>query len=59
MQDTVTKLSVYSQSEPNELENYEEESSSPSLITSNAERQENDNEDQKELKGLIKLVTSL
>ena len=59
MQDTVTKLSVYSQSEPNELENYEEESSSPSLITSNAERQENDNEVQKELKGLIKLVTSL
>lgn len=59
MQDAVTELSVYSQSEPNELENYEEESSSPSLINSNAERQEKDNEDQKELKGLIKFVILL
>lgn len=46
------------QSETDDL-HYEGESSSPSLVTSHAERQGQNKEVQKELKGLRRMVTSL
>lgn len=57
--DAFTELISYNQAEPNDLENYEDESSFPSLIIINSDRQGHDVEIQKELKGLKKLVTSL
>ena len=57
--DEFMKLSGYNQSEPNDWENYKEESSPLLLITSNAERQGHYDKIQKELKCLKEVVTSV